>query len=367
MKIAYITKVFIPTFAAQSVQVRSMSIAFNYILKHDFILISPVSKDNFKLDYDFDWLRLNLNNNSLLDQFNFTLKSLIYTKKNNFKLIITRDILIAFFSLLFNFKIYYEVHKEPKTLWNSLLIIFLKKFDNIRFICISNALSIYYSDQFKIKKSKILVLHDAVFIENYDKNLLIDKKEIRKELNLPLNELILMHTGSAYLDRGINFFEIIATEFPNIKIYHIGGEERFIEYWKLKLCKYSNIIFIGHCDNSKLVKYQLSADILFYPMGKFNSNYWCTSPMKLFEYMATGIPILGSNIGSSSEIITKNQLLNLSSYDNDDFKNILNKFLGNRDFYEKNARLLRNIVQNNYTWQLRVKNLINDFNTKFNA
>ena len=53
-------------------------------------------------------------------------------------------------------------------------------------------------------------------------------------------------------------------------------------------------------------KYQCAADFLFYIITEKTSTYWCCSPLKLPEYMASNTPIIASTIGSISEFLDEN-------------------------------------------------------------
>jgi glycosyltransferase involved in cell wall biosynthesis len=164
-----------------------------------------------------------------------------------------------------------------------------------------------------------------------------------------------MHTGSLYKGRGAELFEVVIKNFPDLFLVQVGGTEQNINEWKHKYEGYNNISFIEHQDNSTLVKYQMSADLLFLPMTKNSPIWWCTSPMKLFEYMATGVPILGSNVGSVGEIITKK---NAIIFDPDNTQTILDGidfFINNKVKAKAIANEALKNIREDYTWKGRVE------------
>ena len=89
----------------------------------------------------------------------------------------------------------------------------------------------------------------------------------------------------------------------------VGGSESSLIYWKNTYKKYDNIIFIKQEQQNTVHKYQLASDILFYGLTRKSPIYWCTSPLKIFEYFACEIPILTTNIGSLKEIINESNNL----------------------------------------------------------
>lgn len=167
-----------------------------------------------------------------------------------------------------------------------------------------------------------------------------------------------MHTGSLYEGRGAELFEVIIKNFPEIYFVQVGGSKEYVDKWKKYYKSYNNFQIIGHQDNDTLIRYQMSADLLFLPMTKKNPIWWCTSPMKIFEYMATGIPILGSNIGSVGEVITEKNAIVFNPEDEDCIVNGVKFFLGNKQEVNKLAqKALEDIIQR-YSWEIRGNNIL---------
>ena len=75
-----------------------------------------------------------------------------------------------------------------------------------------------------------------------------------------------------------------------------------------------------------------------YPITKDTATWWCCSPMKLFEYMATKIPILGINIGAVSEIINKNNAIIFDSEDKNSLIEAIKYFQANQEKAKKLAK-----------------------------
>lgn len=367
MKLAYITSVDLPSNAAQSTQILAMSEAFSKILGQDFILFSPKTKANEKISSVnlSPWIKIDLYENKSLLYLLFIFRALLFAKKNNFTYIYTRDIAVAILSIFFRLNSIYEIHKEPRSLPSKIIFFCINSFicfRNIKFIFISKALSQFYLKTYKIR-NKYSVCHDGVFMDLYDKYRMISKKTLRRELNLP-NVKIMLHSGSIHYGRGGELFEVIIKNFPDILFVQVGGEENDIEFWSVKYKKFKNILFIKRVNNEILVKYQMAADYLLYPLTKDCDTWWCASPLKLFEYLATGIPIFSSNIGSIMEILNQRCVFLFNPSNHSELSDILKKYQNNSTELKKRANVGMNIVRNNYTWPDRAKKILRFINEK---
>ena len=97
-----------------------------------------------------------------------------------------------------------------------------------------------------------------------------------------------------------------------------------------------NIRFIGQVLPSEVPNYLNSSDILLLPSSaKSKKSREYTSAMKLFEYLASGIPIIASNITSNTESLTgdKNCIL-FNPDDSDSLVREIKKLWQNYDLRE---------------------------------
>lgn len=220
MNLYYITRVNIPSQAAQSIQISSMCEAFNNE-KIEFKLISTLNRENINLQKKFNWDKIKLV--TRFKYLEFVVKSFFRVLKEKPTHIFTRDIVVGFLLSFLNVKVAYEAHKEPKTKTAHIMIKLLKNKKNFKLITISNALKKYYIKEYNYLDKKIFDYHDAVFIEKYDIYRNVSKKDLRKELGLPLEKTIVIHTGSLYPGRGAEHFETIIKHFKEILFVQVGG------------------------------------------------------------------------------------------------------------------------------------------------
>ena len=269
MKLYYITRVDISSAAAQAIQINSMCKAFSKI-DVNFKLISTLPKN--QIHVDFMWDRLEISSKFIYVEI--VIRSLIKVFKGKPTHVFTRDIAVAFVLSFLKIKLIYEAHKQPKGKIASILTSYLCKRRNFKIVAISQALSSYYINNFQIKQNSILTAHDGVFIDKYDSLRVIPKKLLRKELNLPLDKTIVVHTGSLYKGNDAKLFKSILSNFKDILFVQVGGSVEDIDRYKLYYREFNNIVFVRHQTVDNVIKYQLTADLLFYALTKEN-NLWC--------------------------------------------------------------------------------------------
>ena len=119
------------------------------------------------------------------------------------------------------------------------------------------------------------------------------------------NKYYILHTGSPYRGRGIEKFIELCKVSKDIFFIHIGGTIEELSWLKLIASKekISNCLFLPNVDQELIIKYQKGADLLFYVITNQYPTFWCCSPLKIPEYMASGTPILASEIGAITELI----------------------------------------------------------------
>jgi len=195
---------------------------------------------------------------------------------------------------LVRYKIIYESHKFSKK-----LLPFIKGVDGL--VVINNFLGELHR---KKKFQDILVAHDGVNVSDY---LGIQKYKFKPNKNI----INVVYTGSLFLWKGA-YLLVDCLEFlpQNINLIFVGGSGEHLDNFKKYISDKSyleQITLIPHLPKLEVIPYIENADILVLPnSGKYEMNKY-TSPIKLFEYMASGRPIVASNIPSIGEVLVNNK------------------------------------------------------------
>ncbi len=356
MRLAYITTVQISDKDAQSLQIRAMAKSFGSILGTDFLLISPKNERNISIKSDYRWEKLKIFQNPRWLRYCFTIVysfRLVWAFKP--EVIYSRDILIVFFYKLLGYNSVYEIHKPFETLIGHILfsIIGIKN----KVVAISQSLKVFLTTKYKIIESNIFVAHDGVFFDEFCQNIVTDKERSKIDLfGVNDNKFIILYSGSFQKGKGVELILVAAKE-----ICRINKDIVFVFLGADKNDRNNNLIFIKRVSQSEVIKYLKTADLLVLPNTTDLSYSKYTSPLKLFEYMASGVPFISSRSNSINEILA-DYPENLFESDQDGA--LLNKIIDVADNYEKYKASAVKILKlsENFDWHKRAEKILSFIN-----
>lgn len=309
MKITYITPSGIPSKQANTVQVMKMCEAFAE-KGHDVILICPNQNKSTDQQSDifsyynvkpiFDLKRLPW---KPLKGYQFTLFATVVAYQNDTDLVYGRSIAGCYFSSLLGIYTVYESHVpadniHPITDWMFRKLI---KSNNLTsLIVISEALEEYYTSKYNVDDD-IYIAPDAA-----SKQEGAPIKEIQQASDLQVG-----YVGHLYEGKGISLIVELAEEIPCATFHIVGGTEKYIKMWREKSSNVSNVTFHGFVEPARVPDYLASFDVALAPYQRevhgagadTDLSEWM-SPLKIFEYMSAGVPIVCSNLPVLQEVLT---------------------------------------------------------------
>ncbi len=119
------------------------------------------------------------------------------------------------------------------------------------------------------------------------------------------------YIGSLYKWKGIDVLISAMQYLPEETLLVVGGGNRLTELQKGAEAKgITNVIFTGEIQHSSVPDYLAQAKIAILPNIECGPSVF-SSPLKLFEYMASGLPIVASDLPVFREILShkKNSIL----------------------------------------------------------
>src|SRR3989344_3910968 len=371
-KLIYIANARIPTEKAHGIQIMKMCESFGELLARGSVgrggeieLLVPRRLNPIKQDpFDYYGVRRNFKITRLptldlitfgfgslgffIETILFLISSTICLLFGKYDILYTREWLAG----LFFRNIVLEIHSLPakpnffhKKAWRrARALLVLTSF-------IKNELV-----KFGVPENKVLVLPDAVDLAKFD--IKISKEEARRKLGLPQDKKIILYTGSFYLYdwKGVDILLESAKNFGEDFLFlFVGGSGEEIEQIKSKYNNLSNVLLTEHKPYTEIPYYLKSADVLVLPNKaghKMSEQH--TSPLKLFEYMVSGRPIVASNLPSLREILTEKEAEFFRPNDSMDLTRAIKKVLENVSFAEELSRNALRKAQN-YTWAKRAR------------
>jgi glycosyltransferase involved in cell wall biosynthesis len=340
VKIAVIAPTSIPARRANTVQVMKMCQAL-VELGHSVRLAAPSDALNaprpgwetlahhYGLRYSFpvDWLRAD----PRLRRYDFGWRAVRWARSWGADLLYTRLPQAAALASALGLPTLLETHDFPAAGMGIFLFQrFLKGRGARRLVVITRALAQDLSARLGVPASTpaeagafILVESDGVDLERYAG--LPSPEEARRTLPLRLNGFTAGYTGHLYAGRGVELILELAARLPGVSFLLAGGEPADVSRWE-DTCQergLKNVYLPGFIPNTELPRYQAACDVLLMPYqgqvaassGGDIARY--LSPMKLFEYLACGRPILSGDLPVLREVLSSENAVLLPSGDMD--------------------------------------------------
>jgi glycosyltransferase involved in cell wall biosynthesis len=238
------------------------------------------------------------------------------------------------------------------------LIISAKKENCIAFISISENLEKYWINK-GIPKEKSISLHDGFLEESFKK--ITPMMEAKKRLKLPLDKPIITYTGTLHANRKTKEIVDLAYDIKSAIFVIVGGSKSEIIDHKEYADKKSidNIIFIGTVPHVEVADYLFASNYLLAKWSPEVPTINYCSPLKVFEYMATGKPILTQNFPTIMEVLTdKKDAILAQNDDYDDLRKSIEWAIKNPDICEIMGKKSRELAFKEYSWKVRVNKII---------
>jgi hypothetical protein len=159
--------------------------------------------------------------------------------------------------------------------------------------------------------SRTLVLHDAA----PDGIVPLDRAERRNALRTLVPdaagswEAICGYFGHLYAGRGTDVIEAAAAQRPRTLFLIYGGNDADVAAHRERN-RLANVKFMGHVTHVEARRLMKAFDVLLMPyqstvsigVAGHDTASWM-SPMKMFEYLATGVPIVASDLPALREVL----------------------------------------------------------------
>jgi glycosyltransferase involved in cell wall biosynthesis len=290
----------------------------------------------------------------------------LVARKEKADLYYTRNIEIAFWLVWMGLPTVYEAHVVPKQVRRWLLqriarhpalrlVVVLTSFIKERFV------------ELGFLAKKVIVLPDAVDLSLFED--LLNQEECRRRLGLPSDRIIIGYIGrfrTMKREKGIPELLQMMAHLPPLDgkepmLLCVGGPMEAVPAY-LDLAHRFGVSehrchFVDRVPNCEVPFWIRACDVVTIPWPWTEFSAYFTSPLKLFEYMAAGVPIVATDLPSMREVLRHRENAWLVEPDNPKaLAQGIERALSDAELAARIGRQAREDVRQ-YTWEQRAEKI----------
>lgn len=366
-RIIYIANARIPTEKAHGIQMMAVCEAFS-TEGYEVIMLAPQRKNSltgdafafYGKDRNFTITYISSPDFVAYGPIGFLLTTWVFSflaiKKAlfmDFDIVYSRDGRALWLLSWLNKKFIWELHDDERRWWarrvfkRSLGAVFTNK-----------ALALLHEPLFS-KGFRSLVAPNGFDLNAFKKQ--NTQQELKQRLGLSLVRKQVVYAGHLYPYKGVHTLADVARNMSGIDFIFVGGTTEDLKHFRTENGLQKNIYILGHQPHDKVFSYLCAADLLILPNSgkeKFSSLY--TSPIKLFEYMGSGTPIVASDLPSVREIVSEKEVIFFTPDDSESLKRSIQFAFTNPEILEQNSARAKELAKS-FSWESRAKKIISYF------
>lgn len=253
------------------------------------------------------------------------------------------------------YKTVYDAHNFPQHNTR----IFLKLISKVRWIIANTSGTAV--EFIKRGFTQVLIAPNGVDLQTFNFNR--EVSSLREELNLPRNSKIVMYIGHLYVWKGVDVILEAAArlkERRDIEFILVGGTPEDIRKYKYIIEKkhIPNFTLIGYQKKDRIPLYLKASDILLLPnIPTSKESEFYTSPIKMFEYMASGVPIIASDLLSIKEVLNNETAYMFKAGDSLALSSVIEEVLSNNVESNRRAENARE-KSKKFSWSNRARSIL---------
>lgn len=208
--------------------------------------------------------------------------------------------------------------------------------------------------QLGIDEKKIFVAHDGADLSAFERAK--RDRSVWQTFGIAPEKSIVLYTGHFYEWKGADTLAKAARLLtPDAHVVLMGGVDAELEKFQ-KEYEAQNVSILPHQPQAKIAGFLKSADVLVLPnSAKAEISRLHASPLKLFEYMASGVPIVASDVPSLREILTTDSAFFFTPDDEASLAQVIRAVLSDHRASERAAASQAEVQK--YSWAARAQNI----------
>ena len=261
----------------------------------------------------------------------------------------------------------YEFHGLPASPREAAALRRLARSPRARFVAISHALREKISN-LPFPATNLLTAPDGVDLRRFTPALA--KDEARRLCGLPLDRRLVVYVGGLYAGRGLEDLTgaVGAMHSKNASplLIMVGGRDEAEVAQFRTLAEEAGVeaMFAGYRPPAEIPRWLFAADVLAMPYAESlktatgeDTSGWM-SPLKMFEYMAAGRPIVATDLPALREVLRhESNALLAAPGQAESLRDQIQRALTDEALAERLGRQARHEVEG-YTWEKRAKRIL---------
>lgn len=358
MRLLYATSISYPSTLANRLQTLAMAREFHGLLGGDFFFGVQSFPD--KREELLQILEMNGNRRSVALASRYAR----FIRQKQITHVYCREEKLFFFLRLYasvlapSAKFFFEAHTVQTDLFFKSAV---RRADGVVAITRGVAAGLY---ALGVSKEHVIVEADGVDLSRFEG--LPGRAETRSKFGLPQDSKVLLYVGSFgfvppwdyYAWKGADIFLDAAEHAPQGWVFACaGGDEKEVEAIRERY-KDSRILLLGYVPPAEVPALMRAADALVIPnkRGEAGSDLY-TSPLKLFEYMASGVPIIASDLPSLREVVSEREVTFFEPNDAAALVDAARHVFENEKSAGQRAEQARQLVER-YAWSARAERIL---------
>ena len=321
LKIGYPVAAYIPSRWANSIQVTKMSQAFTQV-GHDVELIIPSTLLGYnRIDREEIWKHYGISDPFTITQL--PLQGLInierrvrtgrlsfgyavarHLQKTGADLAFARNYVAPYWTAKLGIATIAETHADVDDFYQKQMVYEASHWPTFKaLVTISSKLAEDYA-RAGVPEEKIIVEQDGVDPSPFIATAPEAVTQLKAELTGKYAKTVL-YAGHLYDYKGMPTLLDAAARLPETRFVLVGGWEHDVKRMQdiVDARRLENVTLIGFVPNQQIPAYLMAADLLLLPNSAQHAQAGTTSPLKLFEYMVSGTPIVATSIENVTEIL----------------------------------------------------------------
>jgi glycosyltransferase involved in cell wall biosynthesis len=209
--------------------------------------------------------------------------------------------------------------------------------------------------------ARLLVAHDAIRKARFEH--MPSQLQARAEIGWPQDAFIAGWAGRLHLmgaDKGVGLLVDALRLVEGASLAIVGGPDEMVESlrqrWVTAGLDESRFLVSGHVPPDLVPLYLSAFDICVMPHPWTQYFAYYTSPIKLFEYMASGRAIVASDLPGFAEVVSEGEsVLLVPPGDAGALAEAIIRLRDDPMLRKRLAARARTLVMSSYTWEARVQ------------